>query len=208
MAVYLTDEDFKKLKKVLKKDKELYSEVSEIIPLLKEGLEEGKYYSYQDEIFFKAVKITEDGEVWGYGLLNAKNYKEHDHFADLDDCKHLEEITKEEFLEHITQYAVDVLGFREGTKYLDTQERERTVIHEPTQYKGEDSLHCGKWQGLIFEDGKFAEVIEKPKEVPTSSIWEPTTYLGYKRYNGSPVLQQKWVETNTGAEEWREIETV
>lgn len=217
MAVYLTDEDFKKLKRVLKKDKELYSEVSEIMPLLKEGLEEGKYYSYKDEIFFKAVKITEDDEVWGYGLVNGKTYHEDGHFASPHNYKDIEEIAREDFLQQIAKYAVDVLGFKEGVKYyIKIGGIEGTVKHEPIQFYDVEALHCGEGQGLIFKDGKFAEIIEQPKEDCitytgddiSDSIWMPTSFLRYKRYSINNVLEQKWVETNTGAEKWREIETI
>lgn len=176
----------------------------EILNALKPPIEIGKYYRYQ-EIIFKAIEVEENSKVWGYGLIDGEAYEEYGYFADLDDYRHLEEITQKEFLNCIAKYTVDVLGFKEGVEYIDTRGDQGGVIHEPIQYKDEDSLHCGKGQGLIFEDGKFAEVVEKPEEVPVSPIWEPTTYLGYKRYNGSPVLQQKWVETNTGAEEWRKV---
>lgn len=218
MAVYLTDEDFKKLKKVLKKDKELYSEVSEIMPSLKEGFEEGKYYAYKDEVFFKAVRITEDGEIWGYGLVDNTIYEENAYFADLCDYEHPEEITKEEFLEQIAKHAVDVLGFRQGVVYTSTIGTTNIAMHKPKQFSPLEGLHCGFGQGLIFKDGEFGEIIEPPKEA-VATVWEPTMELRWKNKRITSTLsptqdkniknlQQKWVETDTGAEEWRKIETV
>lgn len=46
-----------------------------------------------------------------------------------------------------------------------------------------------------------------PKE-SGATTWIPTSSLRYIKYSITNNLQQKWVETNTGAEEWREIEMV
>lgn len=190
----------------------------EILNLLEPSIEIGKYYEYINncENMYFVFKITEIKKItgttsyWGYGLdfINGEAvFEDHCGWVGCEHVDYVKEITQEEFLEHIANYAVNVLGFKEGVKYICTGGEEGIARHKPVQFSILESLHCGHGQGLIFKDGKFADIIEQPKEAGVTT-WKPTNNLRYIKYSITNNLQQKWVETNTGVEEWREVEIV
>lgn len=189
-----------------------------ILPkLFKPKFEVGKYYKINDLGYMSYMKVLkiEDEEIIGYGLDGDLNFWDDDQpwFSITDDVV-FTEITKEEFLEQIKKYAVEVLGFKKGVFYKAVGGNTRIVKDTPKQFYDLEALHCGCGQGLIFEEGKFAEIIEQPKamhiKVGKTEYWHPTMQLRWKAYNpySSKVLQQRWVEEKTGKEEWKEIKTV
>ena len=187
----------------------------EVLKLLESSIEVGKYYEYintcEDMHFvFKTTELRKRAGTnlyWGYGLDFSDGeavFEDHCGWVGDKGTEFIKEITQEEFLEHIAKYAVDVLGFKEGVKYINTEKGEQIALYEPKQFYDLEYLECGKGQGLIFEDGKFAKIVEQPK----NEDWIPTNNLRYVKYSITYNLQQKWVETNTGAERWCEIEMV
>lgn len=186
-----------------------------ILNLLEPSIEVGKYYEYINtceniDFVFKTTELKKRADTtlyWGYGLdfINGEAvFEDHCVWVGDEDAEFVKEITQEEFLEHIAKYAVNVLGFKEGVEYIDEYDREGVVKHRPIQYQDEDYLHCGYGQGLIFEDGEFSKIIEQPK----NEDWIPTNNLRYIKHSITNNLQQKWVQTDTGAEQWRKIEMV
>lgn len=215
-----------------------------ILPeLFEKPFEVGKYYEYNNEdedikFVFKLKETEKQIDItylWGYGLdFTDGNTIFEENCCWIDDGEgidYLKEITQEEFMNYIKNYAIEELGFKKGVTInignIMTNLGERgepisgVVKGEPfligTCSSNEKRLEVDITPNIttpIFKDGKFAEIVEE--SVINNEAWEPTSKLGYKYITvfneetitkQEKVLCQKWKNINTGNEEWREIET-
>lgn len=202
-----------------------------ILPeLFENSFEVGKYYEYIDgdediHFVFKLKELKKLGDLtllWGYGLDFYEGgvvFKENCSWIDDEDIEDLSEITQEEFMNHIKNYAIEELGFKEGVTFNGTDIYTNLEFIN-SKIKGDikigtsneiDYLECEVENGFkdsIFQDGKFAEIIKQPTKTPTS-ILAATNNLRYVINSiGERVLQQKRVNVETGEEKWDYIETV
>jgi len=133
----------------------------------------------------------------------------------------LKEVSKEKFLEYIIDYAEEVLGFKEGVEFKSTENSTyiargkleiNTLCDEVIIFSGSG--------GAVFNEGKFAQVNKKSLifednlTLGNAEVWEKTMDLRWQwdmvfdSQNTSKlarVLQQKWVENNTGTAKWENI---
>lgn len=158
-----------------------------ILPeLFEKSFKVGKYYEYVDEdenihFVFKLTELKKLGDLtllWGYGLDFIKEnvvFEENCSWIDDEDTGYLTEITQKEFMEHIKTYAIEELGFKKDTVFNGTN-MFSNLAFKNSKIKGDieigssngiDYLECDVENGLkdtIFQDGKFAEIIEEPKK--------------------------------------------
>ena len=185
------------------------------------------YYNYGAKFIFKVTALehpkSDDKGGYGYGLDLSDEEATFDKdvlWCDFED--EVEEITKEEFLEHIKTYAEE-LGFKEGvTCYWENEDVTHYDLEGDfnlsTDYEDGGEYLCigGK---IIYQDGEFAKIMEEDSldfsEVTRSTFWEKTMDLRWKsrmipignQYAGTTikVLQQKSVEVNTREEKWNDV---
>lgn len=211
--------------------------LKEEYPSIFTEIEVGNYYHIKDNnnewsFYIKCTGISDEATrkvIEGYGV-------DHTHMKDFEDCRgfdissawvdlhdlenscSINTISEERYMDIVLKYIMFDLGVKSGSKIKDIYGNEHVVGKGREPYINSDKIYVKNEELLsvcIYHEDKIVKVLEEAEI--KSSVWKPTVELRYQwntRFNVETItkqektLQQKWIEVDTGKEEWREVETV